>query len=190
MVVDKPEQFLASVGYDNQYGGKDDIWGKMAVMWDDEKFYFAAEVHDDIHYCQGINPDKMWGQDDIQVGLVYDPENKMAKAQFEELSFGLLDGVPTMYRHKTTFNDLADPSKVDGFELQIVRDGDVTYYEMSVPWASLISSGEKVKSGMELKFAALLNESDNGERKGMYRIGDGINSAKNSDQFLKLYLSE
>lgn len=194
MFLNRNDQFEAVLGYDNIFYGADDLWAKVAVKWDDDNFYFAGEVHDDIFYAEGVDAASMWSVDDFQLGIAYDPNGSLAANSFEELSFALLEGTPTMYRHLTSFSNLDDSSKVDGAELEIVNKGNVTYYELKVPWTSLIPNfeeeGIKLEAGKEIKFGVLLNENDGTGRKGYYKLGDGIASTKNSNLFTKLFMTD
>ena len=194
MYLNRNDQFEAVLGYDNIFYGPDDLWARVAVKWDDENFYFAGEVHDDVFYAQGVDASAMWSLDDFQLGIVYDPDNNLGQSAFEELSFALLDGTPTIYRHSTTLSNLANASKVDGAELAIVNNDKITYYELKVPWSSLIANfkerGIKIEAGNEIKLGVLLNENDGNGRKGYYKLGDGIANSKNSNLFTKLFMTE
>ena len=65
------------------------------------------------------------------------------------------------------------------------------YYEVKLPWASLLPDDYKLPSGgTEFKFALILNENDGLGRKGYYKIGDGIGDGKNSSKFLTILLAE
>ena len=194
MYLNRNDQFEASLGYDNIFYGADDLWARVAVKWDDENFYFAGEVHDNIFYAEGVDAASMWSLDNFQLGIVYDPENNMGSSSFEELSFALLDGTPTIYRHSSALTNIADTSKVPGTDLAIVNDGKTTYYELKVPWSSLIpnftEAGIKIEPGNEIKFGVILNENDGTGRKGWYKLGDGIANSKNSNLFTKLFVTE
>lgn len=198
MYLDNPGQFkstYAAVG--TTFYGAQDLWGRVAVKWDEDNFYFAGETHDDIHYAKGVDAENMWQIDNIQIGIVYDPDNTLAKDRFEEMSFALLEGVPTIHRNRTNFgNTIGDPTKLEGSELAIVNNGNITTYELKVPWSSLVpgvAKGEMtIEAGKEFKLGVLLNENDGGIRKGFYFLGDdGIGSGgKDSGKFVKLFIAE
>lgn len=189
--LNRTDQFESVIGYNNVYNGPDDLWAKVAVMWDDDNFYFAGEVHDDVHYATAVTPMNIWMVDSFQLGIVYDPYDQLTSLQFEEIAISNLDGVPTLYRHKTYQTGLADSTQVEGANLAIKQDGEVTYYELSVPWKSIHADYmPALEPGCELSFSVLLNENDSDGRKGFYMLGDGIANSKNSDLFVKLYLSE
>ena len=194
MYLNSVEQFEAVLIQSNSFFGVDDLWARVATRWDDENFYFAGEVHDDVFYAEGVNAANMWSVDDFQIGVVYGDEGSDNPKKFEELSFALLEGTPTIYRHLTRFTDLEDVSKVEGAELAIVNKGSVTYYELKVPWSSLIpgfvENNIKIEAGNEIRIGILLNENDGMGRKGYYKLGDGIGSSKNSNLFTELFMTE
>jgi hypothetical protein len=188
--LDRSEQFLPVLGYLNEYKGRDDIWARMAVKWDEENLYFAAEVHDDVHYTVDIAANQMWQLDNIQLGILYDPNNVITQSSmFEEISFALMPYGPDIYRHLTSSSRWANTAEVEGYKLQIKRDGNVTCYELLLPWNS-ITPQENIKgvAGLEFKIAALINENDGTGRKGYYMLGDGIHSTKSSEKFLSMLL--
>lgn len=187
--ANRTDMFETVLGFDNEYTGIDDVSGKLALMWDDENLYLAGEVEDDVQYCENTTSSNMWSMDSLQLAIVYDPNDELASNQFEEVAVGLLDGIPTIYRHKTVMK-LDDASKVDGAELEIKRNGKTTTYELKMPWKSIMTNPTSIKGGTTLKFGALINENDGKGRKGYYVIGGGIANTKNSKEFLKLYLME
>lgn len=194
MYLNRADQFEASLGYDNIFYGSEDLWARLAVKWDEDNFYFAGEVHDDVHYTSGVDESSLWQVDSFQLGIAYDPTNSLGSSAFEEIAISEIDGTPKIYRHLTTFSNLAKASEVAGAELAVKNDGKVTYYELKIPWSSLISgfaeTGGKIEAGNEIKFGALLNENDGTGRKGWYKLGDGIANTKNSSQFTKLFMMD
>lgn len=192
MYMNTSAQFEAAYNMvGNTFFGADDLWARVAVKWDKDNFYFAGEVHDDKHFTDGVGASQMWQVDDFQLGITYDPDNKLAANKFEEISFALLDK-PTIFRHLTSFDTLNND--VPGAELAIVTSGKVTNYELKIPWTSIIpnfaENNISIEAGNDLKFSLLLNENDGNGRKGFYKIGDGIANSKNSSQFVKLYITE
>lgn len=177
----------------SQYFGVEDLWTRVAAKWDEDNFYFAGEVNDDIFYAEGVDAANMWKIDDFQLGIVYGDVGTDTK-KFEELSFALLEGTPTIYRHSTRLTGLEDSTKVDGAELAIVNNGTVTTYELKVPWNSIIpefAEGDgKMQAGAGLRWSVLLNENDGEGREGYYKLGDGISGTKNSDKFVKLFMMD
>ena len=135
-------------------------------------------------------PVNCWSMDSIQLALVYDPEDKLAKSEFEEFAMCLLDDKPTIYRHKTTFTGDGDYTSISDSELAIVREGLHTYYELRVPWKSLMPELQEIQPGTELKFSMVINENDGVGRVGYMTYGEGIVGTKDSTKFKRLYIRE
>ncbi len=191
MYLDKAEQFESTYSIENLYSGVNDLWARVALQWDEDYLYFAAESHDDVFYYTGYTPETMWNLDDFQIAFLYDPNgNIVEKNTFEEISFSYLDGQPTVYRNRTVQQDLENPSEVEGCEIVITKDGNVMNYEIKLPWTSLLPEDwGKPAAGTSLKFGLLLNENDGLGRKGYYKLGDGIASTKDSTKFLSIYFA-
>ena len=190
--ANRTDMFEAVVGYNNEYTGLSDISGEVAVMWDEENIYFAGKVYDDVQYCENTTADRMWEMDSIQLAYIYDPNGELPDSTFEEVAMGLLNGKPTLYRHKTSLS-ISDKDKiinVEGAEFAAKREGTETYYELKMPWKSVIKDPSKIEAGIVFKMAVLINENDGNGRKGYYKIGDGIAGSKNSKTFLKLYFQD
>ena len=187
MIMGRPEQFHAITGYNNFYRGVNDLWAKCAVRWDDENFYFAAEVRDD-NFMNNVDIASMWSQDNIQIGVAYNPSG----SNFEELSFSLNNGTPKIYRHLSQ----TTPLKValDDYELQIVKEDTTLYYELRVSWKDLMpqdrdESLNKITEGSILNFGCIVNDSDDGNRKGfLFIANDGIGDGKSNKDFAKMYM--
>lgn len=192
MYLNNREQFEQLNGYRIEYSGPNDVWAKTALKWDEENLYFAAEVHDDVFYSTGYEPKDTWNLDSMQLAFLYDPDGKIkSTSTFEEIAFSYLDKSSVIYRHKTIQQGLADATKVEGSEISIVENGDTMYYEVKLPWASLLPDDYALPTGgTEFKFALILNENDGLGRKGYYKIGDGIGNGKNSSKFLTILLAE
>lgn len=190
MTINRNDQFKSLLSLGNPYAGPDDLSCQAAVKWDKDNFYFYADVTDNIHFASGCTPVNCWTMDSIQLALVYDPENTMAKGSFEEFAMCLLDGKPMLYRHKTTFKGEEDYTSIPDSELAIVREGLHTYYEVRVPWKSLMPDLQEIQPGTELKFSMAINENDGVGRVGYMTYGEGIVGTKDSTKFKRLYIRE
>lgn len=190
--LDQIDQFESVLGFLNDYKGTEDIWGKASVMWDEDNLYFGASVYDDVHYTADILKEDMWSLDDIQIGVLYDPDNTTVDDSiFEEISFALMPSGPELYRHKASGTRWEDATVVDDYELAIVRDetAKTTTYELKLPWNSITPlPGIKGIEGNVMKFGLLINENDGMGRKGYYVAGDGISNIKSSAKFLRIPL--
>ena len=121
-------------GRDN-LGGPDDLSARFAFLVDDEKFYVAAQVTDDVH-AQTKDRSEMWRNDCLQIG--FDPTlvryDRGYQEDGHEVGFALKDGEPMFYRwHGRRGQD--DP--IEGLELMVKRVGMQTLYEASIPLLSL-----------------------------------------------------
>lgn len=188
MVMNRPEQFNAIVGYNNFYRGVTDLNAKVAVRWDDDNFYFAAEVYDD-NFMNNVDIASMWSQDNIQLGVSY---NQTGKSQFEELSFSLNNGTPKIYRHLSQTSPISPT--LDDYDLAIVKDGNTLYYELRVSWKDLMPQNRdpelnKIVEGSQMRFGCIVNDSDDGNRKGfLFIANDGIGGTKDATRHAKMYM--
>ncbi len=190
MTINRNDQFKSLLSLGSTYSGPDDLSCQAAVKWDKDNFYFYADVTDNVHFASGCEPVNCWNMDSIQLALAYDPENTMAKGSFEEFAMCLLDGKPMLYRHKTTFKGDGDYTSITDSELAIVREGLHTYYEVRIPWKSLMPDLKEIQPETELKFAMAINENDGVGRVGYMTYGEGIVGTKDSSKFKRLYIRE
>ncbi|MDY3030805.1 MAG: cellulase family glycosylhydrolase [Clostridia bacterium] len=186
--LNKSSQFSSLISLGSTYAGADDLSARAAVKWDDENFYFYADVVDNKHFSMGVEPVNIWQMDSIQLALVYDPKNELQRTEFEEMALGELNGEPILYRHKTRFKGDEDYTKIPGAELKVRVDGLHTYYEMKAPWSSLMVDKVTIEPGTELKFSMIVNENDGVGRVGYLALSEGIASSKNSNLFKRLYI--
>lgn len=173
--------------------GKDDLSGEMYLMYDDEYFYMAAKVKDDIH-C-GDDPtgtDRSWWMDSIQFAI--SEENEIS-SPYTELSVALADdgrsilqkyidvnqGDPTF--DKTTYNIFDE-----GTEVKIAIDGAVKTYEVKVPWSEITLS--KSRPLNDIYFSALINENDGAGRNSFIQWGEGIGQNKTAAKFISLPMNK
>lgn len=190
ITLNRSDQFHSLLSLGSSYAGADDLSVKAAVKWDDDNFYFYADVLDNKHFSANVQPVNIWQMDSIQLAIVYDPKSELKRGEFEEIAIGELNGEPVIYRHKTRFTGEEDYTKVPGSELAVVPDGLHTYYELKIPWSSLMVQQVKIEPGTELKFAMVVNENDGVGRVGYLALGDGIVSTKNSSLFKRLYIRD
>lgn len=186
--LNRSDQFHSLLSLGSVYQGADDLSARTAVKWDDENFYLYADVLDNKHFSTGVTPVNIWQMDSIQFAVVYDPKDELSRSEFEEIAVGEVDGEVILYRHKTRFKGDGDYTKIDGGEAAVVVDGLHTYYEVKIPWSSLMVDKVNIEPGTELKFAMVVNENDGVGRVGYLALGDGIVSSKNSSLFKRLYI--
>ena len=188
--LNQPDMFNYFLGFDNEYTGVEDLSAKFGLMWDEDNLYFAAEIYDDVHFTSNVSVWDMWALDNIQLGILYDPESSISDSStFEELSFSLMPNGESLVRHKASGTRWLDGGAVDNYRLKIIRNEErkVTTYELMVPWESITPlSGIRGKDGNEFKFSMCLNENDGTGRGGYFGFGDGIANGKSSDMFMNV----
>lgn len=188
ITLNRSDQFHSLLSLGSTYAGPDDLSARAAVKWDDDNFYLFADVLDNKHFSSGVTPVNIWQMDSIQFAVVYDPQSELSRSEFEEIAVGELDGKPVIYRHKTRFKGDGDYTQIPGSETAVKTEGLHTYYEVKIPWSSLMVEKVKIEPGTELKFALVVNENDGVGRTGYLALGDGIVSSKNSSLFKRLYI--
>lgn len=177
------------------FNGAEDISGKVSFRWDEENLYFAADITDDVRYAQNSPASQMWNLDNIQLGICYDPEGKLGSTQYEELSFGSIDGKPDMYRHYTSSTAPVDPNRLQKYDLAVVTVGNHTYYELCVPWTEILSDTydfTTIEVGNTIDIGVQFNDNDGGTygRKGTMIYGWGTSGQKDHKMFTKYYIEK
>ena len=162
-------------------------------MYDDEYFYMAAKVRDDVHY--GDDPtgaDRSWWMDSIQFAI--SEENEIS-SPYTELSVALADdgrsilqkyidvnqGDPTF--DKTTYNIFDE-----GTEVKIAIDGAIKTYEVKVPWSEITLS--KSRPLNDIYFSAVINENDGAGRNSFVQWAEGIGQNKSAAKFISLPMNK
>lgn len=116
--------------------GKDDLSAKVYTAWDEQYFYFAAEVTDDQHFNKFKNG--IWQADCVQ--MAFDPENNDIKKKHgndpddTNMALALSSDGPL-----AEFYFGPDKEIVRKMEYSVVRDekNKKTIYEAKIPFASL-----------------------------------------------------
>lgn len=175
------EQFVHGI---RDWGGPSDISFSMNTMWDEENFYLACVVNDDIH-CMDYTPADifhMYLGDSVQFAL-NDEEflNPANFGSFMEFSMGDVKGYgPSVWRNMTM--NSTPTGLVEGQELMIKRYDTYTVYELRMPWEVLFGEGYRLDPDKRMRFSALVNDNDDGNR-GYVEYMSGIASVKSAGQF-------
>lgn len=186
------QNYKEYIGYFKSYDGIKDLSADVAFMWDEENLYFAAEVTDDIFYCQDTTAAQAWMCDGIQLGFALYPEKLLQRYDFEEIMLVLLDGKPTIYRHRSKFS-LDDTTVVNNAEIAITQNEDKTktYYEFKCPWNDLIPNYGGIKAGDDMFVSICINDNDaEGGRCGAMLYGGGIEDTKDFNKFKRIYIND
>lgn len=165
----------------DKWSGPDDASMDVYLKYDNENFYVAARVKDNIY--RQVNPfDSMWNGDSLQVLIGFDKADSGT-----QYGIGLADGkTPTIYRNTQEDNmgglGGADAAGVytDG-EVGITTEGVYTVYEASFPWDKIKFGGGQIIPGQRIAFSILYNDDDGNNRENWIEyanncIGGGSNS--------------
>lgn len=186
IILNKPEQF-----YEDRkvYMGEEDLSGKIYGAYDDKNFYLAAQVTDDTMYSINSN-NYIWACDSIQFAFANVRKSSGLRTEY---SVGMLNGTPQMKRETfmvvdTTIIDGVDTGIKDPTEIQVVRNGTTTVYELKIPWTEIYGSGVDISSMKEVIFSVLINDNDGNGRKGWLEFCPGIAGSKNAASFILMPL--
>ncbi len=172
------------------YFGLSDLSAEAALMWDEEYLYIGMEVTDDVLYAEKATPSTAWMVDSVQMGFVLYPD-RVSDREFEELTMSYLDGQPVVYRNVHTFGD--NRNTFENHELAIKREGNITCYEIKIPWVELIPNFGGIQEGMYINVGMGINDNDGKGRKGYMMYGNGgsgICEGKNNQKFKKIYIAK
>lgn len=155
-------------GKDADYGGKADFSGTMYAQWDDEYFYMAALVYDDVHV-----------QDETsQRGYIEDSFSVVMKPTLDQRHDTRIDVALTDFYNKDIYDDADRKSHVyvnwsqlfdvvfcgkleeseTETQSQVVRKENVTIYEVRIPWKYLVS--EETLERRQTYFQMLIRDYD------------------------------
>lgn len=174
----------------NKWLGTSDLSGVMYMNYDEEFFYLAAEIEDDV-LGDKETPDRVWAADSIQFAFAGTRDNSAA---ITEIGIGLSDGKPSMYRYSymggKKYDDLIGAtdhlqSLSDKNKIAIERRGTKTVYELKMSWEDIYGEEEKFDK-KEVYYSTLINDNDGKGRKGWLEFCPGIGEAKSAILFSKV----
>ncbi|WP_168121244.1 sugar-binding protein [Paenibacillus sp. HB172176] len=149
------------------WGGESDLSAEFRVAYDDEYFYWTANVRDDIH--ASIEGSDMWRGDSIQIAFSengkYGPDfginHTAGGARICQWKEGnALQGLETI-------------------EARTNRSGDMTSYEMKLPWTAIFP---KPPDQDHMTFALLINDNDGSRRRGWVEWTPGCGRDKDPER--------
>lgn len=163
-----------------------DCGGNIYCMWDNQYFYIAGEINDNI---LGDNDEKgrIWANDSIQFSFA---EEDVSGAKQTEYGIGMVNGQPMVERYSyfgVIYGMIGqeDHFKGDGIDVKITRDEEkkITYYEARFPWIEIF--GQPISPGRyeEFYFSLLVNDNDRNGRRGWLEFCPGIGETKDTAAF-------
>ncbi len=191
LAFNREEQAYSLDGF--SWNGKEDLSGRVCIEYDEDNFYMAAVVTDDVFF-QEKTDDSIWQGDSVQFGVGYQrANNNKNTTSFTEVGMAL-----TPQGEVVVTYSVEDPSlKVgmfdlerEGVECKIKRNGNQTVYELKIPWMSIVSRGAEFTGGKNLAFSMLVNDNDGQGRKGWVEYASGIGLGKNINLFTFLKLMD
>lgn len=162
------------------YGGDEDLSAYAYTMWDEDNFYLALQVKDDVweHDKEGT----LWKSDGVQFGMA--PELGSTQLMVADVSYT----DEKKFVLETSPVD-ANIGSVKNADYEIKRNGNITTYEICVPWLSLFPDGFTPAANKPMAFSIMINDNDGDGRRGFLEYGSGIGSGmQTSTEFLNLYL--
>ena len=144
-----------------------DLGGEIWIAYDDQNFYLAARLTDDVHNQTATEAD-VWNGDGIQFTVA--PALPWEAKTFYEFALSLTKDGPQLYQFSSVKAD-EWPGLVKDAVCKIVRSGTETLYEAAIPLKGreLLPVGSK-----EFAFSLLVNDNDGQGRKGWIEWGSGI----------------
>lgn len=174
------------VGYED-WDGKTDLSGYYIVSWDEEKFYFCAEITDNVHY-QNETIRNMENGDSVTFGI-YDPRDAhivsgQGNVDYHGIVLGLTPEGPKAYRNKSQVASVLPAGDLTGqYELAIKRTGIKTCYEFSIPWKDFLSYEYTPTPEKAIYFSSIISENDGKGRRGQMQFAGGLGWQANVDLF-------
>lgn len=152
--------------------------GVAYLCWDEKALYVAAQVRDDVHFA-ATTGDKTPEGDSMVIGIQPNKDDgNSGQASMYYISSanpGGGSGACTLYRPREhsgglPSGQLARDSSV--YDIAIKTDGNITTYELRIPWAELgnIRPSLGTKFGLSLQ----LNDNDGKGRVAVMTWGDGL----------------
>lgn len=161
----------------NPYGGSDDLNGDIWLHWDQQYFYLAANIQDDVFTQDSVN-DAIWQGDGLQFAISQGAPGE--SALWSELGVALTPQGPQMYRWADAMGET--PGPLPHVQVEVVRNetDQTTIYELAIPWTA-IAPFTPEDGGLSVSL--LVNDNDGQGRKGFIEWGSGIGMEKNNALF-------
>lgn len=185
ILINKEEQ----IKLEPDWSGPDDLSAKIYCSFDNDCFYLAAEVQDDI-LCDVDAQERVWACDSIQFAFAKANNSSAARTEY---GIGLVNGTPKVDRYSFIGVDTGilmeeDVTIYEGVELKVTREGTVTTYEAKFPWEQIYGEETDISNLSQVYFSILVNENDGAGRNGWLEYCGGIGEGKDAAQFIPITL--
>ena len=167
-----------TVKVEKEYGGEDDLSGRLRCLWDDANLYIAAEVKDNIFEYPPKTPE-VWLGDCIQLAFRNGPMNKNANYDGRETEFALADGKDGAFVFRWEALGVGDVMK--NAKITVKHDGNLTTYRAVIPWQQI--NIQNPARGQRIPFSFTLMDNDGKGFHGYCEWTPGICDGKDSSQF-------
>ena len=175
------------------WGGPSDVSAYAYAMWDEQFFYFACAVTDDIFTPPTSAANLMQG-DSVVFALSTPPRANTPASAAACAKFGMAvlrnsvgASVPTLVRlmpdPKASGRDI--PVAIKNARFAVRREDTRTFYEAAIPWRELLSGPATPAAAVSLSI--LVNDVD-GANRGAMEWGNGLYGNVNPLLFLPLRL--
>ncbi len=147
--------------------GPEDLSARIWLQGGAEAMELVVEVTDDVH-AQTQAPGMLWKQDSLQVGIALPGQEG-----FFEFGFALSNGKASSAAYITP--GLPDPTP--SFDVKVEKTADGVRYHIRMPYEALgVERSALVEQG--LRFNAVINDDDGGDREGWAQVSDGMARSK------------
>jgi hypothetical protein len=158
---------------------------KADFTWSKTHLFFACVIHDERHEQPHRGRD-IWKGDCVQIA--FDPlRDAVRGSQYDindsEYALALTQDGPLLWRYICPENSYV--GKVANAEVAVRRVGDDTCYELALPWTEL---GVVDPCEGRLIGTAIAACDWNGEKRTVYRFGDGVIGNKEPNRFASIRL--
>jgi hypothetical protein len=160
-------------GQPQSWSGPQDLSARIWLGHDAGSLLLHVEVRDDVHH-QSEDADGAWRGDGVQIGIL-NPGQPGAL----EIGAALHDDGHVMRSLWAAPPGTA--ATAEAFTAQVVRVGDITTYDITVPFATAGITAATLD--VDLRFNMIVNDNDGTARKGFIRIAPGIGESKNPGSF-------
>ncbi|MBR4415350.1 MAG: hypothetical protein IKS67_01185, partial [Victivallales bacterium] len=167
-----------TVKVEKDYGGEDDLSGRLRCLWDDANLYIVAEVKDNIFEYPPKTPE-VWLGDCVQLAFRSGPMNKNANYDGRETEFALADGKDGAFVFRWEALGVGDV--MQNAKITVKHDGNLTTYRAVIPWKQI--NIQNPARGQRIPFSFTLMDNDGKGFHGYCEWTRGICDGKDSSQF-------